>query len=82
MNENKINTGAIFKNTKKTAQMHPDYRGVVNVDGKEKELALWIKESKSGMKYFSVSVSEPWVKPAATAASDEPLTDQDDDLPF
>ena len=27
MSENKINTGAIFKNTKKTAQMHPDYRG-------------------------------------------------------
>ena len=82
MSDNKINTGAIFKNKNKTAPNHPDYRGVVNVDGKEKELALWLKESKSGIKYFSVSVSEPYVNPAATAASDEPLIAQDDDLPF
>ena len=82
MSENKINTGAIFKNTKKTAQTHPDYRGVVNVDGKEMEIALWLKESKSGMKYFSVSLSEPWVKPGGQANDQEPLTPQEDDLPF
>jgi len=37
--ENKLNTGAIFKNDKKTTDKHPDYRGKVNVNGKEMEVA-------------------------------------------
>ncbi len=82
MSENKINTGAIFKNEKKSAQSHPDYRGVVNANGNEMEIALWLKESKSGVKYFSVSLTEPWVKPGAQANDQEPLTPQVDDLPF
>ena len=50
--ENKTNTGAIFKNTNKKADNHPDYKGKVNVNGKEMEVALWLKEGKAG-KYFS-----------------------------
>jgi uncharacterized protein (DUF736 family) len=84
MSENKINTGAIFKNTKKTTAMQPDYRGVINCDGKEKEIALWLKESKSGMKYFSVSLSDPFQKPGETpqAPAESPFKEQEDDLPF
>ena len=59
--ETKVNSGAIFKNDKKAKETHPDYRGKVNVEGKDFELSLWIKESKNGLKYFSVAVSEPWV---------------------
>lgn len=59
--ETKVNSGAIFKNDKKAKETHPDYRGKVNVEGKEFELSLWLKESKNGLKYFSVAVSEPWV---------------------
>ena len=33
--ETKNNSGAIFKNDKKTAETHPDYKGKVNVNGKE-----------------------------------------------
>ena len=54
--ETKVNTGAIFKNDKKQGNQ-PDYRGKVNVNGKEMEIALWIKESSKGMKYFSCSFS-------------------------
>jgi len=85
MSENKINTGAIFKNTKKTAPTHPDYRGVVNANGKEMEIALWLKESKSGVKYFSVSLSEPYQKPGegtAPAPVENPFKEDDGDLPF
>ncbi|NLT52796.1 MAG: DUF736 domain-containing protein [Ignavibacteria bacterium] len=84
MSENKINTGAIFKNEKKSAQSHPDYRGVVNANGKEMEIALWLRESKSGVKYFSVMMTEPFVKDNAPADdhAPEPLTPQEDDLPF
>ena len=76
--ETKNNSGAIFKNNKKTAETHPDYKGKVNVNGKDMEVALWLKESKSGLKYFSATFQEPYVKPEAAVVTDE----QDDDLPF
>lgn len=79
--ETKNNSGAIFKNDKKTAETHPDYKGKVNVNGKEMEVALWLKTSQAGMKYFSASFSEPYVKPAVLSAPAEPFA-QDDDLPF
>lgn len=78
--ENKTNTGAIFKNDKKTSEKHPDYRGKVNVNGKEMEVALWLKEGKAG-KYFSASFSEPYVAPTEER---RPVSDEmeDDGLPF
>ena len=76
--ETKNNSGAIFKNDKKTSETHPDYKGKVNVNGKDMEIALWLKESKSGLKYFSTTFQEPYVKPEAAIVTDE----QDDDLPF
>ncbi len=76
--ETKNNTGAIFKNDKKTSETHPDYKGKVNVNGADMEVALWLKESKSGTKYFSATFQEPYVKPEARVVTDE----QDDDLPF
>ena len=42
------------------------------------EVALWLKESKAGTKYFSATFQEPYVKPEARVVTDE----QDDDLPF
>jgi uncharacterized protein (DUF736 family) len=76
--ETKNNTGAIFKNDKKTAETQPDYKGKVNVNGADMEVALWLKESKAGTKYFSATFQEPYVKPEARVVTDE----QDDDLPF
>ena len=76
--ENKPNTGAIFKNDNKKAENHPDYRGKVNVNGKEMEIALWVKQGKSGS-YFSAAFSEPYVAPVERA----PIGDSiDSDLPF
>ena len=76
--DNKLNTGAIFKNDKKTSQNQPDYRGKVNVNGKEMEIALWVKQGKSGS-YFSASFSEPYVKTESPTIS--PVI-ANDDLPF
>ena len=77
--ENNNNSGAIFKNIKK-ADNHPDYRGGINVEGKEYDIALWLRESKKGVKYFSVAISEPYKK-------DQEATNQDngsdgENLPF
>ena len=85
--ETRINTGAIFKNDNKKADNHPDYKGKVNVNGKEMEVALWMKTSAKGVKFFSVSFSEPFVKsePQINGTLIQPSyvnLDANDDLPF
>ena len=75
----KENTGFIFKNEHKKADNHPDYKGNINVDGKEKEIALWVKE-KNGKKYFSASISNPYIK--EHTKEPENLNKDDSDLPF
>lgn len=50
------NRGALFRNDKKEEEKHPDYRGTINVAGTDYWLDAWIKESKAGKKYMSLSV--------------------------
>jgi len=76
--EQKPNTGAIFKNNKKEKETHPDYRGKINVDGVEKEIALWVNTSKNGLQYFSASISEPYV----VEEKHESKSEDFNDLPF
>lgn len=92
--ETRINTGAIFKNDNKKADNHPDYKGKVNVNGKEMEVALWLKTSAKGVKFMSASFSEPFVKSEPQIQRNEPQInstskpvnyvnlDANDDLPF
>lgn len=51
------NTGALFVNKKKTNPKHSDRNGTLNVDGKEYWINGWLKESKAGEKYLSLSIS-------------------------
>lgn len=84
--ENKINRGAIFKNLKKEKETQPDYSGSVNIEGEEKQIALWVNTSKSGMQYFSVLVSEPYVGEEKPEPKHEPKKEVKNngfnDLPF
>lgn len=88
--EQKINSGTIFKNDKKTADNQPDYRGKINVEGKELEISLWVKTAQSGVKYMSAAIKEPWVAPAPapvlqnTTDKIKSIADElfEDDLPF
>jgi hypothetical protein len=59
--EQRENTGAIFKNDKKTTDAQPEYKGKLNWKGEEIEIALWVKEGKNG-KFFSAKLSEPFKK--------------------
>jgi uncharacterized protein (DUF736 family) len=76
--ETKNNAGAIFKNNYKKTESHPDYKGKCMVNGKEMEIALWVKDTKTGEKYFSASFSEPYVAQEPT----NPPVPLNDDLPF
>jgi uncharacterized protein (DUF736 family) len=85
--ETKNNTGAIFKNDNKKSENHPDYKGKVNVNGKEMEVALWLKTSAKGIKYFSCSFSEPFQRAPASDEQDfntgrAASNFDNDDLPF
>lgn len=87
--ETKHGNGAIFKNTKKEKDTHPDYNGkILDPNGKEWELSLWVKKSAPGNSYFSVAVKEPWKKDESTTkeakvkAAIDLLDDEDNDLPF
>lgn len=79
--EQKDNSGAIFKNDKKGNDKAPDYRGKIMVDGKEKEIALWVKKSNSGISYFSVALKEPYNQ-AQPESKSSVNNDIKDDLPF
>jgi hypothetical protein len=51
----KPGSGALFKNDKKTEETHPNYKGTINIDGRDYWLSAWLKESAQGVKYMSLS---------------------------
>jgi hypothetical protein len=71
------NRGALFNNKdRKEADTDPDYSGSINVGGKDYWLNAWVKESKAGKKFMSLSV-----KPK-TGEPPKPKPDFDDAVPF
>jgi uncharacterized protein (DUF736 family) len=61
--------GALFKNDRKESEKHPDYKGSINVGGHDYWLSAWLKESRDGKKYMSLSVQLKDGKPAPVAAT-------------
>ena len=50
------NRGILFINDKKETDKHPDFKGSINVNGKEFWLSGWKKVIKNGSKVISVSI--------------------------
>lgn len=78
------NRGVLFINDRKESEQHPDRTGTINVGGKEYFLSGWLKTSKQGKQFLSLSV-----KPKDAAAAPRPATrpapaqaDPDDPIPF
>jgi hypothetical protein len=78
------NKGAIFKNNQKAHENQPEYKGSLNVEGKEYWVSVWINEKKSdGEKYMSLKLTakdevmggavkpQPQQQPQAQADIDE-----------
>lgn len=84
MEYDETNRGVLFKNNKKETERHPDYTGKLNVEGVELYLSAWIKESKSGMKFMSLSLGKEVTQtPKDTVVAeiaDEPISLED--IPF
>ena len=79
------NSGVLFKNDRKEAENHPDYRGGVTVAGVEYYLSAWIRTSKKdGGKFMSLALSPKL--DAGNRAVDQAKKvvnkDFDDDIPF
>ena len=84
MDENqRDNSGVMFKNDKREKESQPHYKGNITVDGKSYWLSAWIKEGKSG-KFMGLAVnpkeeantSSPKKKPSSG------FDDMDDSIPF
>ena len=80
------NRGVLFNNKeKKTQDSHPDYSGSIKFNGVDCWLSGWIKESKDGKKFFSLSVKpkEQQARSVEQPTRKAPVQDlPDDDLPF
>lgn len=82
------NRGTLFKADERRNDRSPEYTGKLNIDGKEYRLSAWIKESKTGKKYFSLSVSsgtapkEKKVEPKPVQPLETVMMDDLDTLPF
>jgi uncharacterized protein (DUF736 family) len=77
MTYDNTNRGALFKNAEKANPKHADYNGNINVNGEEFWLNAWIKQSKNGTKYLSLSI-----KPKQAAAKADASAPYNDDIPF
>ena len=69
VNQDKDNSGVLFRNEKKQTDKQPDYTGTVTVMSEKWRLAGWIKKSKAGQTYLSLAVS-PLVAPERPKAKE------------
>jgi hypothetical protein len=71
MDYDKTNKGALFRNDAKEANddKDRDYGGSINVEGTEYWISGWVRTSKNGKKYLSLSIKPKQDKPAASNKS-------------
>ena len=84
-------TGALFKNDRKEAETHPDYKGSCEINGVQYWVNSWINESSKGTKYMSLKFSPKEeqqrqqrqnLKRSAQVAQIDDGDDLNDDIPF
>ena len=79
--EVKPNTGSLFRNDKKEADTHPDYKGSGLINGVDHWLDAWINTSTAGVKYMSLKFKPKEAQSERRSAPAHDV-DLDDDVPF
>jgi hypothetical protein len=90
--QEKPGQGVAFRK-EKTTPNHPDYSGTfLTPSGEKLQIAIWEKTSAKGTPYFSIAVSEPFVKTEPAPQTSRPYQpapkpmpepeDEGGDLPF
>jgi hypothetical protein len=83
MEYDNTNRGSLFKNDRKDDAKFPDYKGSLNVDGVEYWLSAWLKVSKDGAKFMSLSIKN---KSVESSSDNKPVKTKeffnDSDIPF
>lgn len=69
------NRGAMFVNDKGDNPNRPDRKGSLNVEGVEYWVSGWIKTSKDGNPFMSLSVERKQNQPAAQAPAQADIPD-------
>jgi hypothetical protein len=75
--ELKPGQGSLFRNDRRDSDQSPEYKGGINIDGREFWISAWVKTAKTGAKYFSLSA-----KPKDAASSVRRRPEMDDAIPF
>ena len=82
------NSGALFANDKEGNDRRPDYKGKLNVAGKEYRISGWIRTPKSGGKKFMslkvepVDDAPPIRQTQARPVMTKPDPEDGEDIPF
>jgi hypothetical protein len=80
MEYDNTNRGAIFRDDNKVKETDRDYSGSLNVGGVDHWVSGWVKISKNGKKYLSLSVKPKSEQPVTNK---KPIAeDLDDFIPF
>ena len=55
------NSGALFFETTKESDRHPDCHGKIRIGDRVFGLAGWMRTSQSGKEYLSIAVDKEWL---------------------
>jgi len=76
-------TGALFLNKRKITERHPDRNGSCMIDGQEYWVSGWIKKTKTGDPWLSLSFTAKEEQQASKPKNEaHGFDDVDDDVPF
>ena len=73
--------GSLFKNSKKTTELQPDYTGKIKVNGVELQLSAWVAKTKAGETYLNIKAKEAMPN-GNTSSQDNFGAKGGTDLPF